>query len=110
MSSTLAATRLNTCRVLHAIRSGKISAPRSTHGHESVTPAAPRRVYPAFARTDAVPPGPPDDAVDVATQLAGLKQVAEILRAQLEAMRQDRDAWRDEVQRLASADQRTRTV
>jgi hypothetical protein len=38
------------------------------------------------------------------TQLAGLKQLAELLRGQLEDMRRDRDAWRDEARRLALAE------
>jgi hypothetical protein len=36
------------------------------------------------------------------TRLADLKQVAELL--QLEDMRRDRDAWRDEARRLALAE------
>jgi hypothetical protein len=38
------------------------------------------------------------------TQFAGLKQVAELLWRQLEDMRRDSDAWRNEAQRLSLAE------
>jgi hypothetical protein len=99
MSCTLAMARINKCRVLHAIRSGKISGRRDVRGDPRVERAEPRRVSPNIPRAD--------DAPAFEAQLAGLKQLARLLRAELEDLRQDRDAWRHEVHRLARADRRS---
>jgi hypothetical protein len=104
MSYTLAATRLNKAMVLRAIRSGKIPGRADASGTRRVEPAEPYLVYRAFAGIDAASRYAASDPAAFAAQLAGLKQVAELLRGELEDMRRDRDAWRDEAQRLALAE------
>jgi hypothetical protein len=65
-------------------------------------PREPHLLYQALALTD---PARESAASNPAfeAQVAGLKRVAELLRQQLDEMRRDRDAWRDEARRLALA-------
>jgi hypothetical protein len=100
MAYTLAAaTGTNKTTILRAIKSGKISGTKDAHGEWFVEPAELHRIYPAVA-----------DAVgNAATTLhyavgdaAALAAVAEErlseLKALLEDMRRDRDAWREQAQ------------
>ena len=57
-----------------------------------------------FARTDAARRYAANDPAMFEAQVAGLTLIADLLRDQLEDMRRDRDAWRDEAERLASAE------
>jgi hypothetical protein len=87
--------------VLRVIKSGKI-ARRTAPGGGRLEPAhIVHRVFTLAAATLGSAASKPEV---FETQLAGLKQVAELLREQLEDMRRDRDAWRDEARRLALAE------
>src|SRR5262245_35395524 len=99
MSCTLAMARINKSRVLHAIRSGRIAGRHDIRSNPRVERTEPRRLNPNIPRADEAP--------RFEAQLAGLKQLAKLLRAELEDLRQDRDAWRDEVHRLVGAGRRS---
>jgi hypothetical protein len=102
------ATGLNKSTVLRAIKAGKISATRNESGEWQVEPVELHRVYPPVAaaaeRTGATPRDATADApaLAIAHQRAALaeERLTE-LKALLEDMRADRDAWRDQAQRLA---------
>jgi hypothetical protein len=96
MSYTLAATRLNEAMVLRAIKSGKVA--RRTASGGGLEPA--HIVHRVFTLADATPGSAASKPEVFETQLAGLKPVAELLRGQLEDMRRDCDAWRDQVDGL----------
>ncbi len=97
------ATGTNKTTILRAIKSGKVSGSKDEHGTWLVEAAELHRVYPpADQRSDArngstqqyaAPHAPAYEA-----QIAALRDTAELLRAQLEDVRNDRDHWRDQAQ------------
>ena len=108
------ATGLNKSTVLRAIKSGKVSAAKNEHGEWQIDPAELHRVYPPVAdaprRTSAeqrhATLGQADAVLEA--QIASLKEVAALMRDQLEDVRNDRDAWRSQAegnQRLLTAAQ-----
>jgi hypothetical protein len=112
MSYTLAAAAaacgVNKSTVLRAIKGGKISATKDEHGEWHVEPAELHRVYPPVADAAASTDAMQRDAIGDAAALASAHQRAALaeerlsdLKAVLEDMRADRDAWRDQAQRLA---------
>jgi hypothetical protein len=112
MSYTLAAAAaacgVNKSTILRAIKSGKVSAAKDEHGEWHVEPAELHRVYPPAAeRNGADSDAPqryavPDAALAEANlRAAGLVVEVGILREQLGDTRRDRDAWREQAQRLA---------
>ena len=116
MSYTLAAAAaacgVNKSTVLRAIKNGKVSAAKDEHGEWQVEPAELHRVYPLIAERNgaateaaqryAVPAAPDAAALAEANlRAAGLVVEVAMLRDQLADTRRDRDAWRDQAQRLA---------
>jgi hypothetical protein len=99
---------VNKSTILRAIKAGKISAVRDEQGQWQVEPAELHRVYPpvtdAAERTDAVQRYAPADAavLALANQRAAVaeERLSE-MKAMLADMQRDRDAWRDQAQRLA---------
>jgi hypothetical protein len=116
MSYSLAAAAgacgVNKSTILRAIQAGKISAAKDEHGEWHVEPAELHRVYPpASERTGATQRYAVVDASAVAAeahQRAALAVEVAMLREQLADARHDRNAWREQAQRLAIADQRAR--
>jgi excisionase family DNA binding protein len=106
--------------ILRAIKSHRISAVRSERTNDwTIDPAELHRVFPP------APAGGNDGERDgngavthgataaeqaatavLEAQIAGLRDTAELLRAQLDDVRTDRDHWRDVAGRLAITDQR----
>ena len=91
-----------------AIKNGRISATRLEGGSYSIDPAELHRVYPPVARATVA------DAKSDATRnpeenpsATGVLQ-AEVdkLREQVAELREERNAWREQAQRLALTDQR----
>jgi hypothetical protein len=112
MSYTLAAAAaacgVNKSTVLRAIKGGKISGTKDEHGEWHVEPAELHRVYPPVADAAAGSGVMPRDATGDAAALAMANQRAALaeerlpeLKAMLADMQCDRDAWRDQAQRLA---------
>jgi hypothetical protein len=112
MSYTLAAAAaacgVNKSTVLRAIKSGKISGTKDENGEWHVEPAELHRVYPPVAdapeRADAMQRDATGDSATLAMahQRAALaEERLSDLKAMLADMQRDRDAWRDQAQRLA---------
>jgi excisionase family DNA binding protein len=108
------ATGLNKSTVLRAIKSGKISAAKDEHGEWQIDAAELHRVYPPVAdaprRISAeqrhATLGAAEAASLLEAQIASLKDVAALMREQLDDVRKDRDAWRSQAegnQRLLTA-------
>jgi hypothetical protein len=112
LGTAATAAAVNKSTILRAIRSGKISATRTEQGIWSIDPAELHRVYPP--RSEARPGATRQHATDadklLEAQIAGLRDVAELLRAQLEDVRADRDHWRGQAESMTRqiADQRER--
>ena len=112
-------TGLGKTTITRAIKSGRLSATRVDGGGYQIDPAELSRVYPFVAPQEATgataATGPavrdatPDATLDA--EIAGLREVAALLRDQLADVKQDRDAWRSQAeanQRLLT-DQRDRS-
>ena len=108
------ATGLNRSTVLRAIKSGKISATKNEHGEWQIDPAELHRVYPPTADEPIRPVAAqwhatsiaPDATALLDAQIASMKDVAALMREQLDDIRKDRDAWRSQAeanQRLLAA-------
>ena len=83
--------------ILRSLRNGTISARKNVHGQWDIDPAELHHVYPAVPRDTEM------DGTD--GTVANTEQNARIrdLEAQVAELRHDRDAWRDQAQRLALA-------
>lgn len=107
MALTLAeaarATGTHKVTLLRAIKAGKVSATKTEHNTWLIEPAELFRVYPPVelrsdAGTDATQRYAPAAAAAIDAQIAALRDVAELLRGQLDDVRKDRDGWRDMAQ------------
>jgi hypothetical protein len=94
LAAAAAAVNVNKTTLLRAIKAGKVSGNRDERGQWHIDAAELHRVYPpAGQRCDVE--APQRDAVALAmaaseAEIAGLRQVAELLRAQLQETRTDR--------------------
>ena len=91
--------------MLRAIKSGKISAARNEHGEWQIEPAEVHRVYPAVRRNDAEEDAKqqyaPPAAIPFDAQISAMRDVADLLRTQLDDVRKDRDHWRSQAETIA---------
>jgi len=116
LATAAAACGVNKSTILRAIKAGKISGAKDEHGEWQIEPAELHRVYPAIearnaAGTDAAQryAAPNAAAIAESHQRAALaEQRLSDLKAALDDMRGERDAWRDQAQRLAISDQGAR--
>jgi hypothetical protein len=87
-----------------AIRSGRLSASRRDDGGYLINVAELERVFPlaAVAETgDAAHHATPDATAALEAEINGLRQIGELLRRELDDVREDRDRWRGQAERLA---------
>ncbi len=114
-------TGLGKTTLARAIKAGRLSAARTELGSYQIDPAELARVYPFPAPTEAADAtvaatGPlvhqgtpnatgetPGATAALEAQIAGLREVGELLRRQLDDVRDDRDRWRSQAERLALA-------
>ena len=99
-----------------AIKAGKISGTKDEHGGWFVEPAELHRVYPPADDRNGAGKGAHSDTqyrtqhTIALVEAKGRAELAESrladLKAALDELRSDRDAWREQAQRLAIADQR----
>lgn len=100
------ATGTNKTTILRAIKSGKVSGTKNAQGEWLIEPAELHRVYPlaeersgrSDAGTTATQRDAAPNAAALEAEISGLKSMADLLRAQLDDTRQDRDHWRDQAQ------------
>ena len=100
LAEAAAATGTNRTTILRAIKAGKVSVSRDAHGAWVVEPAELHRVYPPV---DVRVPGDRTARscraqIAEAAQIAALRETTDLMRAQLEDVRKDRDHWRDQAQ------------
>ncbi len=118
-------TGLGKTTLARAIKAGRLSAARTELGSYQIDPAELARVYP-FPAPAPAPMGSTDATVAATgtrahhatpnamgeapgataalhAQIAGLLEVGELLRRQLDDVRDDRDRWRSQAERLVLA-------
>jgi excisionase family DNA binding protein len=88
--------------ILRAVRSGRMSAARTEDGGYSIDPAELFRVYQPKSNGNRAE-SPERDSMhrELEAQIAGLKEVRDVLLAQLEDCKHDRDAWRSQAETVA---------
>jgi AcrR family transcriptional regulator len=101
LSEAAAATGVNRSTIYRAFKSGRMSANRLETGQIEVDPAELFRVFPPIAaqgvQSDAPHPhAMPDATADNALRSNALEVEVKLLREMLDAMREDRDAWREQ--------------
>jgi hypothetical protein len=114
LATAAAACGVNKSTVLRAIKSGRLSGAKDVHGEWRIDPAELHRVYPPVEARNAAGTGARNDTQYLATaaiaeahQRASLaEQRLSELKAMLSDMQADRDAWREQAQRLLLTDRR----
>jgi hypothetical protein len=109
-------TGLGKTTLARAIKAGRLSATRATTGTYEIDPAELARCYPFKASTEATgatvaATGPvlwvhrtgatPDATGATAVleaQVAGMREIGDLLRRQLDEIREDRDRWRSQAE------------
>ncbi len=113
LATAATAVGLNKTTVLRAIKSGKISAQMDEHEHWRIEPAELHRVYPPIASDADSNAAAQREAAFEAVAAAELQfkvalaeQRLSELKADLEDMRNQRNAWQAQAERLTLTDQR----
>ncbi len=108
LSEAAAATGVNRSTIYRAWKAGRMSATRTETGQIEVDPAELFRVFPPIAAQEAEPSamhravqgGATDDN---ALRVSALEVEVKLLREMLDAMRDDRNAWREQAGKAVAA-------
>ncbi len=108
LSEAAAATGVNRSTIYRAWKSGRMSATRLETGQIEVDPAELYRVFPPIAATEAQTNAMhhsalADGAGDNALHVSALETEVRLLREMLDAMSEDRNAWRDQAAKVVAA-------
>ena len=97
-------TGLGKTTIARAIKAGRLSATRTDLGSYSIDAAELHRVYPLPAPATGTTVDVTGEATpNTESQIAALREVADLLRAQLMDVKEDRDHWRQQATRLVLA-------
>ena len=88
--------------LMKAIKTGRVSAEKSDNGEWRIEPVELFRVWPPVNGVQQ----PLQDAL-TSSDTPGLQAENRLLREQVAELREERNAWREQAQRLALTDQRT---
>lgn len=105
LSEAAVATGVNRSTIYRAWKAGRMSATRTDTGQIEVDPAELFRVFPPIAAQEAQRGGLHHGAQASATDANALRASAlavevKLLREMLDAMREDRDAWREQASKV----------
>lgn len=93
-------TGLGKTTIARAIKAGRVSAGRTDTGYYEIDPAELDRVFPIKPPVAVTVPVVQDSTPALEAQINGLREVGELLRQQLIDVREDRDRWRQQAERL----------
>jgi hypothetical protein len=104
LSEAAAATGVNRSTIYRAWKAGRVSATRTETGQIEIEPAELFRVFPPIAgqqgAQDTTHPHAQADATgDNALRDSVLEREVQLLREMLNAMQEDRDAWREQARK-----------
>jgi hypothetical protein len=104
LSEAAAATGVNRSTIYRAWKAGRVSATRTETGQIEIDPAELFRVFPPAAQQQgaqeaAHPHAHADATADNALRDNVLAREVQLLREMLDAMREDRDAWREQARK-----------
>jgi hypothetical protein len=106
LGTAATAAGLSKSTIHRAIKAGRISATKNDTGDWSIDPAELHRVFPPVT-VEPVPlerdatPQLEAMVAKLEVEITALKGVSDLLRCQLDDVRTDRDAWREQAARLA---------
>jgi hypothetical protein len=106
LGTAATAAGLSKSTIHRAIKAGRISATKNDTGDWSIHPAELHRVFPPVT-VEPVPlerdatPQLEAMVAKLEVEITALKGVSDLLRCQLDDVRTDRDAWREQAARLA---------
>jgi excisionase family DNA binding protein len=108
LSEAAAATGVNRSTIYRAWKSGRMSATRTDTGQIEVDPAELFRVFSPIAAQGAEISATHPDAQVTATdnntlRASALEIEVKLLREMLDAMREDRNAWREQASKVVAA-------
>jgi hypothetical protein len=108
LSEAAAATGVNRSTIFRAYKSGRMSAQRTDTGQIVVEPVELFRVFPPIAAQGAPQEAMHLHAMAAATGQTDLRASAlevevKLLREMLDAMREDRNAWRDQASKVTAS-------
>jgi hypothetical protein len=108
LSEAAAATGVNRSTIYRAWKAGRISATRTDIGQIEVEPAELFRVFPPIAAQQASQEARHHGATanataETALRVNALEVEVKLLREMLAAMREDRNAWRDQAAKVVAA-------
>lgn len=108
MTASEAANAIGLTRqgVIKAIKSGKISASKDHNGAWKIEPSELFRAYPPVNQNTATVA--PQVEAGIQASLQAVERENELLRGQVNDLREERDEWRRQAQTLALTDQRVR--
>jgi hypothetical protein len=104
LSEAAAATGVNRSTIYRAWKAGRVSATRTETGQIEIEPAELFRVFPPIAEQQGAQETPhphvqADATGDNALRDSALGKEVQLLREMLDAMREDRDAWREQARK-----------
>jgi hypothetical protein len=103
LSEAAAATGENRSTIYRAWKSGRVSATRTETGQIEIEPAELFRVFPPLAgqqgAQETTHPHAQADAMGDNALHEALAREVQLLREMLDAMREDRDAWREQARK-----------
>jgi|HubBroStandDraft_6_1064221.scaffolds.fasta_scaffold541634_1 hypothetical protein len=106
LGTAATAAGLSKSTIHRAIKAGRISATKNDTGDWSIDPAELHRVFPPVT-VEPVPlerdatPQLEAMVAKLEVEITALKGISDLLRCQLDDVRTDRDAWREQAARLA---------
>jgi len=108
LTEAAAAAGVNRSTLFRAYKSGRMSATRADTGQIEVDPAELFRVFPTIAAQEAEhsamhPHAQVCATDDNALHVSALEVEVKLLREMLDAMRDDRDAWREQAGKMVAA-------
>lgn len=96
------ATGVSTSTITRALKSGKISGERQAEGGWLIDPAELHRVFPPVTPPQSRNPSTPQhETPDLDSRNSGLERLVATLQEQIHDLREDRDGWRAQAERLA---------
>ena len=112
LSEAAAATGVNRSTIYRAWKAGRMSATRTDTGQIEVEPVELFWVFPPVAQQRAGeathPRAQADATAEITLRDSALASEVQLLREMLDAMREDRDAWREQARFGAGPDRPTR--
>lgn len=103
MAEAARQTGVSKATIHRAIKSGKLSAQRQDDGSYAISPAELFRAYPSMKRGETVPARQSATPSATPSETPDLTRENALLRERIGELKEERDAWRNQAERLLLA-------